>query len=138
SPLELQTSFARAVGERLDTSVIQVAAPVEDDRLDADLLGRLGNGDADRAGLVGLVAAEPLDRDPARAGERLAARVVDELREHAAVGTEDREPRPLRGSGDLAAHATMTALACLARRELAHCEPPAPLPAPAHRLLATP
>src|SRR5713226_4335516 len=36
--LEFQSSLARTVGERLDASVIKVAAAVEDDGLDAHLL----------------------------------------------------------------------------------------------------
>src|SRR4051794_6037290 len=113
-PLEPQSSFARAVCERFDASVIQIAAAVEDDRLDAGLLRGLGDCLADRAGLIGLVAVEPFHRDPARARDRLAARVVDELREDAAVGAEHREAGPVGCPGDLAAHAAMTALARLA------------------------
>src|SRR4029079_9946628 len=84
------------------------------------LLGGLGDRLADRACLIGLRAVDPLHRDPARAGERLATRVVHELREDAAVRAEDHEARPLGAAGDLAAHAAMTALARLACGEAAH------------------
>ena len=40
--LERQSSFARRVRERLDTSVIQVSAAVEDHFLDTGLAGALG------------------------------------------------------------------------------------------------
>src|SRR5262249_5160497 len=97
---------------------------VEHDRLDAGLPRGLGDGLADSARLVGLVAREALDRDPARAGERLAVRVVDELREDPAVRAEDREARPLRRALDLPAHAAVAALARLAGGQGAHARFP--------------
>src|SRR5262249_35117771 len=67
--LELQPSFARAVGERLDASVVQIAAAVEDTRLDPRGL-RLGRQLlADLRRLLGLGALEGLQPEPGRARE---------------------------------------------------------------------
>src|SRR5437867_3453499 len=114
-PSEFQPSLACAFGERLDASVVQVAAAVEHDRVDAGLLGGCGDLLADLLRLRALVALEVLQPDPARPGEGAAARVVDELREDAPVRAEHREARALRRAGDLAAHAAMPAQAHVAR-----------------------
>ena len=45
--LELQSGFAGGIGQRLDPSVIDVAAAVEHDFLDPFGLGALGNAFAD-------------------------------------------------------------------------------------------
>ncbi len=47
-PLEIQSAFARGVGQRLDAAVIEVAAAVEDHVLDALFLRALGDQLADR------------------------------------------------------------------------------------------
>src|SRR5947208_11491530 len=114
-PSEFQTSLARAFGERLDASVVQVTAAVEDDRLDPGLLGGGGELLADLLRLLALVALEALEGGPGGAGERPATRVVDELREDAAVRAEDGEARALGSTGDLAAHATGAAQTHVAR-----------------------
>src|SRR6476659_4161867 len=100
---ELESSLARGLGQRLDASVVQVAAPVEDAGVDSGLLRIGGQRLADRAGLIGLRPLERALREPARGGERPPGLVVDELREDASVRAEDDEARPLGRPGDLAA-----------------------------------
>src|SRR5262249_46758488 len=108
--LEAQSSFARAIGERLDASVIQVAAAVEDDALDAGLLPARGEQLAHLGGLLRLVAGERLRQvEPRRGGQRAAGVVVDELGEDAAVRAEDQQARALGGAADLAADPAMPA-----------------------------
>src|ERR1700722_18772388 len=65
-----------------------------------------------------------LQANPARRGERLAVRIVDELGEHALVRAEDGQPGPLRGTRDLAAHAAVPAEPGLAYRGRAHARFP--------------
>src|SRR5450631_3820834 len=50
NPLELQPGFAGGIGQGLDPSVINVAAPVEHDFLDALGFGALGDVLADSLG----------------------------------------------------------------------------------------
>src|SRR5437870_11644874 len=100
--LELQPFLASAVGERLDATVVKVAAPVEDDGLDPGALGCAGEAPADLAGLRLLVALERLRQvRPVRAGERAAGAVVDDLREDAAVRAEHDQARALGRAADL-------------------------------------
>src|SRR5947208_13295208 len=106
-PSEFQTSLARALGERLDASVVQVTAAVEDDRLDPGLLGSGGELLPDLLRLLALVALEALEGGPGGAGERPAARVVDELREDAAVRAKHREARTLARARNLASGAAV-------------------------------
>src|SRR5438067_1622038 len=113
-PSELQASFARAVGERLDASVVEVTAAVEDDGVDTGLLRSGRDLLADFLRLRGLVALEALQAGPARARDRATGRVVDDLREDPAIRTEDDEARARRGSLHLAAHAAMPAQALVA------------------------
>ena len=81
-----------------------------------------GGGDllADLLRLGALVAREALEADPARAGERAAGRVVDELREDAPVRAEDDEARALGRAADLAADAPVAARAGLGLGEGRH------------------
>jgi hypothetical protein len=53
---EVQTSFARAVSQRGDATVVLVAGAVEHDRIDAGRLSPVGQQSADLLGLGGLVA----------------------------------------------------------------------------------
>ena len=50
--LEVEAAFARGVGQRFDAPVIEIAAAVEHDVLDALFLGALGDQLADRLGRV--------------------------------------------------------------------------------------
>src|SRR5262245_38433605 len=84
--LELQTSLARGVGHGADAAVIQEAAAVEHDTLDALLDRALGDGGPDRLGAFQVPAAHALfelalQRRIHRRGrhQRLAAQVVDDL-----------------------------------------------------------
>src|SRR5581483_718313 len=114
-----------AVGERLDTSVVQVTAAVEDRGLDPQLARREGDQPADLVRLRLLVALERLrQRGPADAGERPAGLVVDELPEDAAVRAEDDQARPRGRAHDPAAHAPVAAQARLACGEGAHARFP--------------
>src|SRR6185503_11614738 len=91
-----QSSFARAVGERLDAAVVEIAAAVEDDRLDAGLLACGREQLADLGRLLGLRALERLLELPeAGGGKCLVLDVVHELGGDAAVRAEDDEARPL-------------------------------------------
>src|SRR5262249_6503900 len=119
--LEAESSFTRAVGERLDAAVVQVTTAVEDDLLDAGLLGRVCKPLPDLGRLPGLVALERIRQaDPRRGGDRLAGVVVDELREDAAVRAEHGQARALRCAADLAADPAMPPFPELTRGCLAH------------------
>src|SRR5262249_11292345 len=110
---------------RLDATVVQVAAAVEDDGLDAGLLALLRDELADLGRLLGLVPLERLRKlHPGRRGDRFARAVVDERGVDALVGPEHGEPRPLGGAGDLAAHALVAADARLSRGECTHARFP--------------
>src|SRR5437764_216949 len=90
---ELQPRLAGAVCQSLDATVEAVAATVEHTRLGPGVLGALREQLAralclfhPREGLQ--VALGPVDRR-----DGTAADVVDQLRLHAAVGAEHRQPR---------------------------------------------
>src|SRR4051812_26646509 len=103
--LEDQAALPGAFGKGLHAAVVLVSAAVEDRRLDPRGLGALGE---QLAGLPGLVhAGQGLEivLGPVDGGERRARHVVDDLGEHAAVGAEHGDPRPLSAAGDLRAHA---------------------------------
>src|SRR5207302_10637283 len=113
--LEAQPAFARRIRKRLDAPVIEIAAAIEHDFLDAVLHGALRQELADRfrridvgTGIAGL-AHRLLERGRRR--QRLALQVVDDLRidmlrrtEHrqtraAAGGTAQRQPHALLAPG---------------------------------------
>src|SRR5699024_815838 len=97
SSLELQTTFAGGVGTGRDASVVLVSAAVEDDLLDAGLLGAGGDGLADLGGLGLLVALDVAQRglDGGRGAQGVAGRVVDDLGADVARGAVDDEARGL-------------------------------------------
>src|ERR671932_859827 len=120
-PLEAQPSFARRFRERFHASVVEVAAAVEDDALDARLLRVRGEELAHLRGLLGLRALErALQVQPARGGQRAALEVVHELRLDPAVRAEDDEARLLGRAADLAADTPVAARAGLGLRQGAH------------------
>src|SRR5579885_2448013 len=122
---KLQASFAGGVRQRLHPAVVEVAAPVEDDLLDAVLPGGRREQLADLGRLLRLVARERLRQVEPRGGRDGAAGVVvDELREDAAVRAEDDETRPLRAAADLAAHAAVAAQTRLAHGQARHASRP--------------
>src|SRR6266540_3145683 len=112
SPSELQSAFARAIGHRLDASVILVAAAVEHDSYDALLLRFAGEELPQREAPRGLPL--PLDLDALgrvrRPGERDALRIVHELGVDVLGGAEHDEPGPHGGAGDPLAHPQVPAV----------------------------
>src|SRR5262249_46228804 len=121
---KLESSFARAVGERPNPSVVEVAAAIEHARRHARLLRGLGELLAHLCRLLGLIAREAVELKPARGRERAAGAVVDELGEEALVGAEGGEAGPLGRARPLAADAAMPAKTCFARRRSAHARFP--------------
>src|SRR5205823_5669035 len=120
-PSELESSFSRCIGERLDTSVEEVAAAVEDGALDVHLLCVRGQELSDLRRLIALRALERLlELEPARGRDRTPLEVVHELRFDAAVRAEDDEARALGRAADLAAHALVAARASLWLRQDRH------------------
>src|SRR5215212_8448841 len=107
--LELQSALARALGERRDSSVVFVSAPVEDDSLDPGLGGLFRDQGSDPAG--GVLAALGL---PHLAGvgrrERLSRCVVDELGVYVHVGAVHGEAWPGGRTRHLAPDALATLL----------------------------
>src|SRR5438105_4183901 len=79
---EIQAGFAGGLGERLDPPVIPEPGPIEDDAVDAGGLRPLGDQPADHFCLLrlGLSGAAKLLFDRRGGSERLAGRVVDDLR----------------------------------------------------------
>src|SRR6266516_7798592 len=73
-----QASFARRFGQRLDAAVVEVAAAVEDDRLDLRVLCVPGQQLADLGRLLGLRALERAQVQPTRRGQGVALEVVDQ------------------------------------------------------------
>src|SRR5262249_7748947 len=120
----LQPCCALGVGQRLDASVVEVAAAVENDAVDLGLLGFLREQLADLGRLRGLVALERLDLQPAGRRNGAAVRVVNELRDDAAIGARDDQARALGRAGDLPPDTAMPAQARFANRERRHARLP--------------
>src|SRR5690349_17276471 len=99
--LEGQAALAGALGQRLDTAVVLVAAAVEDGGLDARGLRALGQQHAGTAGLVHAGKGLELGLGPRDRGQRGPVDVVDELRHDAPVGAEHGDARALRRARDL-------------------------------------
>src|ERR1700674_1714611 len=97
-PLELQSTLAGGVGERLDAPVIEIAAAIEDDRLHALGDGALGHELAHRFRGVdigaGLEAAAHVLLHARRRNHGLALQVIDDLGVDVLRRAEDRQPRP--------------------------------------------
>src|SRR6188472_638089 len=93
--LEVQAGPARAIGERLDPSVVPEPRAVEHDLGDAGCPGTLGDEGADLRGALHLGAARGAQRGLERggAGKRAAHGVVDDLGIDLRVAAEHREPR---------------------------------------------
>src|SRR5215212_7554131 len=103
--LEDQAALAGTLGEGPHAAVIAVSAAVEDRGLDAGGLRALAEQLARALGLLHAGQRLELGLRPVDGRQRAPRRVVDELREDAAVGAEDGDPRPLGGAGDLGADA---------------------------------
>src|SRR4029078_3129248 len=124
-PSELQTSLARAFGERLHTAVEQVPGAVEHDSVDPGGPGVFREQLPALGRLRALVALERrLQRNPRRGRERPARESVDELRRDAAVRARHEEARALWAALHLAAHAAVAALARLEHGQARHACPP--------------
>src|SRR5829696_1889783 len=91
--LELQSALARALGERRDSSVVFVSAPVEDDSFYPGLGGLFRDQGSDLAGGVLAVLGLPHLAGVGR-GERLSRCVVDELGVYVHVGAVHGEAWP--------------------------------------------
>src|SRR3954447_8490510 len=104
--LEGEATLASTLGEGLHAAVVAVAAAVEDRGLDPGGLRALREQLARALGLLHAGHGLELVLGPVDRGQRAARDVVDELGEHAAVGAEHGDPRPLGGPGDLRADAT--------------------------------
>src|SRR3954454_6272638 len=118
--LDLQASFARRIGQRLDASVVEVAASVEDRGRDIRLPRLVGEQLADLRGLRGLVPFGGLDLQPAGGHNRAAVGVVDELGDDASVRARDDEAGPVGRARDLAAYAAVAALTCFPNGQGGH------------------
>src|SRR4051794_1842114 len=101
SNLEAEPALARSIGQRLDAAVIEIAATIEHDFLDALLHRTLRQQLADRlrridvgTGVTG-VAHFLLERRGGR--ERLALQIVDDLRIDVLRRAKHRQARPPAG-----------------------------------------
>src|SRR5581483_11177760 len=108
--LEAQPALARRIGQRLDAAVIEIAAAVEHDLLDAVFHRALGEQLADRLGRVdvgaGLLAHVFFQRR--RRSQRLTLQVVDDLGIDVLGGAEHRQPRTaVRGPAQGKPHALL-------------------------------
>ena len=107
--LELQPSVPGPLGQSGDTSVVQIAAAVEDYPGNFLFLGQLGDRAPDRVG-GGALAVDSLG-DLRRGclldidvGQGLSLLVVDDLGVDVPIAAVHRQPRTQRGPGDLLAH----------------------------------
>src|SRR5262245_20385144 len=93
---ELEAGFAGGIGERLDPPVVPEPGSIEDDALDAGGLGSLGDEPPDGGRLLALgrLGALELLLDRRGGDERLAGRVVDDLRIDVVEAAEHRQARP--------------------------------------------
>ena len=121
--LKTEVLLARALGERLDASVVQVAAAIEHAALDSGLLAASASA-LPTAAACSVFEPDILPSEVQPAEASVGGLVVDELREDAAVRAENDEARPLGRAGDLPADAAMAAHARLALREDAHARLP--------------
>src|SRR5205085_6400612 len=98
---ELETGFARCIGNRAYTSVILVAGAVEDHFGDRNLLAAFRNVFAEllRGADVALARSHRGSRR-----ERLAALVGDDLHVEVTVGAKHRQARPRVGAEHLLAN----------------------------------
>src|SRR5437763_10066688 len=99
-PLDGQSALADALGEGLDTAVVLVAAAIEHGALGAGGLRAVGEQLAGRGGLLQGLEAIEVGLGVGDGGQRVAALVVDELREQAPVGPEHADPRARGGPDD--------------------------------------
>src|SRR5439155_19962145 len=123
-PLDGQSALADALGEGLDAAVVLVAAAVEHGALDAGRLGALGEQLAGLGGLLQRLEALEVGLGVGDGGQRMAALVVDELREDTTIGPEHADARARRGADDLRPHAAAALEALRRLREDRHARFP--------------
>src|SRR5687768_463521 len=113
--LEVESGFARGVGQGAHAAVIAETGAVEDDLLDARCASALGEQLADLLGVfcLGALARAQAALERGGAGQRLAGGVVDQLGVDLADAPEDGQARPLGRTGQGQAQA---GVALLARR----------------------
>src|SRR6478672_1729631 len=120
-PLEVQAGFTRGISQRLHPSVIDVAAAIEDDVLDALLDGAFGDQLADQSSsgdvrTLDLLALLAFQRGSG--GDRDAVQVVDDLGRDVLVRTVHRQAQTAVGDSlQAAAGALRTALGLLSKRK---------------------
>ena len=92
--------------------MILVAATIEHDRGDASVLSLLGDQFADLLGGFGLGALETSEiaGQSGFAHQSDALGVIDDLGNHVTVGTGNHQTRKLRGTADVLAQTSVTAL----------------------------
>src|SRR4051812_620961 len=112
-PLELQSTLARRIGQRLDAAMIGASATIKDDLAKAGGFGLVGDrlpdllGGGDIAAVL-QVAAHVILR--ARGGDqRLAVMIVDDLGVNMLAAAINRKARPLAVSQHLVADAVLAA-----------------------------
>src|SRR5438270_2509429 len=98
--LELQSGFAGGLGQRLDPPVVEVAAAVEDDLLQARVDRLAGDRLADRLGGREVVLVQ-LQVDGRSRRQSAPAGVVDELDVSVRQAPEHGQARALGGAADL-------------------------------------
>src|SRR3954454_19381623 len=103
-PSEAQASLSRPFGNRRDAAMEAVSPAVEDAGLHSGLLGPLGEQLAHPLGLLHRAELAEVGLGPRDRGHGAAGIVVDQLREHAAVGAVDRQPRTFGAAADSRAH----------------------------------
>ncbi|GMA91175.1 hypothetical protein GCM10025869_17040 [Homoserinibacter gongjuensis] len=119
--------LAGAFGDSRDAPGVLVAAAVEHDRVDARLLGALGDELADLLRLGGLVTVEgaQVHLERRRGCHGVALGVVDDLHEDVAGRTGDDETRTLGGADDALAQARVTTVALRRLADASHDHLPA-------------
>lgn len=99
--LKLHTGFAGGVGQRCDTAVKFVFAPIETELLDAQRLSSTSQGLADDDRRIAVAAVRHTRSEifipSAGRTERLARGVVDQLTVNMLVGSGDSQPRAFGG-----------------------------------------
>src|SRR3954453_6532403 len=124
SRLEDQAALAGALGQGLDAAVELIAAAVEHRGLHARGLRALGQQLAGGRGLLHRLQRAQVALGPLDGGERAPGVVVDELGEHAGVGPEHGDPRPLGRAAHLGADAAAALEALRGRGENGHARLP--------------
>lgn len=118
--LEFETGLASGVGQRFDTSVIEVAVAVENNSVDTGSDSGLSDELTYLRGLSCLIALEVLDVLRALSYKRPTLEIIDELDVNLLVAAENSHARALCSSADLAADARLDLIASCYFRE-SHC-----------------